>query len=101
MRRAISIEEISNDSSPISVTKWNPKSDFFEHSLDASKNLKKISESTGYSIEEIIKEHYKRTKILKWMSANNIREHKAVTEMIRKYYNDPKSVLKKINYGED
>ncbi|MFB5608067.1 MAG: type II/IV secretion system ATPase subunit [Candidatus Nitrosomaritimum yanchengensis] len=101
MRRAISIEEISNDTSPISVTKWNPKSDFFEHSIDASKNLKKISENTGYSLDEIIKEHYKRTKILKWMSANNIREHKAVTEMIRKYYNDPKSVLKKINYGDD
>ncbi|MGD8432403.1 MAG: type II/IV secretion system ATPase subunit [Nitrosopumilaceae archaeon] len=99
MRRAISIEEISNDVAPISVTKWNPKSDFFEHSLDASKNLKKISENTGYSFDEIIEEHHKRTKILKWMSANNIREHKAVTEMIRRYYNDPKPVLKKINYG--
>jgi hypothetical protein len=52
-------------------------------------------------MENVIKEHRKRTKILKWMSANNIREHKAVTEMIRKYYNDPKSVLKKINYGDD
>ena len=101
MRRAISIEEISNDVAPISVAKWNPKSDFFEHSLDASKNLKKISESTGYSFDEIIEEHQKRTKILKWMSANNIREHKAVTAMIRKYYNDPKPVLKKINYGVD
>jgi flagellar protein FlaI len=101
MRRAISIEEISNDVAPISVTKWNPKSDFFEHSLDASKNLKKISENTGYSFDEIIEEHHKRTKILKWMSANNIREHKAVTEMIRRYYNDPKPILKKINYGGD
>jgi hypothetical protein len=38
---------------------------------------------------------------LKWMSSNNIREHKTVTEMIRKYYNDPNSVLKKINYGDE
>ena len=101
MRRAISIEEISNDITPNSVTRWDPKSDFFEHSLETSKNLKKISESTGYEMDDVIKEHDKRTKILKWMSANNIREHKAVTEMIRKYYNDPKSVLKKINYGDD
>jgi hypothetical protein len=101
MRRAISIEEISSDSSPNSVIKWDPKSDYFEHSFNASKNLKKISEHTGDHIDEILKEHLRRTKILKWMSSNNIREHKAVTEMIRKYYNDPKSILKKINYGDE
>jgi flagellar protein FlaI len=101
MRRAISVEEISNGNTPNSVSKWDPKSDVFEHSLETSKNLKKISETIGEDMENVIKEHRKRTKILKWMSANNIREHKAVTEMIRKYYNDPKSVLKKINYGDD
>ncbi len=101
MRRAISIEEISSDSSPTSVTNWNPKSDFFEHSLETSKNLKKISEHTGDNIEKILKEHHKRVKILKWMSSNNIRGHRDVTEMIRKYYNEPKSVLKQINYGEE
>jgi flagellar protein FlaI len=101
MRRAISIEEISSDSSPNSVIKWNPKSDYFEHSFDTSKNLKKISEQTGDHIDEVLKEHLRRTKILKWMSSNNIREHRAVTEMIRKYYNDPKSILKKINYGDE
>ena len=101
MRRAISIEEISNGNTPNSVLKWDPKSDIFEHSLETSKNLKKISETIGEDMENVIKEHHKRTKILKWMNANNIREHKAVTEMIRKYYNNPKSVLKKINYGDD
>lgn len=101
IRRALSIEEISNDTTPNLVSKWNPISDFFEHSLETSKNLKKISESSGEDLESIIKEHHKRTKILKWMSSNNIREHKAVTEMIRKYYNDPKSILKKISYGDD
>jgi flagellar protein FlaI len=101
MRRAISIEEISSNTAPNSVTTWNPKSDYFEHSFDASKNLKKISEQTGDEFTEVIKEHFRRTKILKWMSSNNIREHKTVTEMIRKYYNDPNSVLKKINYGDE
>ena len=101
MRRAISIEEISSNTAPNSVTTWNPKSDYFEHSFDASKNLKKISEHTGDEFDDVLKEHHKRTKILKWMSSNNIREHKTVTEMIRKYYNDPNSVLKKINYGDE
>jgi flagellar protein FlaI len=101
MRRAISIEEISSGSPPVSVTKWNPKSDYFEHSLSLSKNLKKISENTGDEFSDILKEHQKRTKILKWMSSNNIREHRKVTAMIRKYYSDPKSVLKKINYGDE
>jgi len=101
MRRAISIEEISSNTAPNSVTTWNPKSDYFEHSFNASKNLKKISEHTGDEFEDVLKEHHKRTKILKWMSSNNIREHKTVTEMIRKYYNDPNSVLKKINYGDE
>jgi flagellar protein FlaI len=101
MRRAISIEEISSGTGPNSVTTWNPKSDYFDHSFATSKNLKKISEQTGDEFDEVLKEHHRRTKILKWMSSNNIREHKKVTEMIRKYYNDPKSVLKKINYGDD
>jgi len=101
IRRAISIEEISSDATPHSVTKWNPKSDYFEHNLEKSKNLMKISENTGEDFEEILKEHHKRTQILKWMSSNNIREHKSVTEMIRKYYNSPQSVLKKINYGDE
>ena len=101
MRRAISVEEISSDASAHTITKWNPKSDYFEHMLDKSKNLKKISENTGIDFNEILKEHHKRTKILKWMNSNNIREHKLVTEMIRKYYNDPQSILKKINYGDE
>jgi len=101
MRRAISVEEISNDATPHSITKWNPKSDYFEHFLEKSNNLKKISENTGDTFDEVLKEHHKRTKILKWMSSNNIREHKSVTEMIRKYYNDPQSILKKINYGDE
>jgi len=101
MRRAISIEEISSDATPHSITKWNPKSDYFEHFLEKSKNLKKISENTGENFESILKEHHKRAKILNWMVSHNIREHKSVTEMIRKYYNDPTSVLKKINYGDD
>ena len=101
MRRAISIEEISSSTAPNSVTKWNPKSDYFEHFFDSSKNLKKISEQTGDEFDEVLKEHHRRTKILKWMSSNNIREHKTVTEMIRKYYKDPNSVLKKINYGDE
>jgi flagellar protein FlaI len=101
MRRAISIEEISSSTAPNSVSTWNPKSDYFDHSFDASKNLKKISEHTGDEFDEVLKEHHRRTKILKWMSSNNIREHKTVTGMIRKYYNDPNSVLKKINYGDE
>ena len=101
MRRAISIEEISTDLTPNAVSKWDPKSDYFDHSLETSKNLRKISETTGESIDDILNEHRKRTKILKWMTSNNVREHKAVTEMIRKYYTDPESVLKKINYSEE
>jgi len=101
MRRALSIEEISSDSGPNPVTKWNPKSDYFEHSFSTSKNLKKIVEHTGIEFKDVLKEHDRRTKILKWMSSNNIREHKAVTSMIRKYYNDPKSILGKINYGDE
>jgi len=101
MRRAISMEEISSSSIPNSVITWNPKSDYFEHSFNSSKNLKKISEHTGDEFDDVLKEHHKRTKILKWMSSNNIRQHKKVTEMIRKYYNDPQSVLKKINYGDE
>ncbi|MHA7733883.1 type II/IV secretion system ATPase subunit [Nitrosopumilus sp. S6] len=101
MRRIISVEEITSELSPNSVSTWNPKSDYFEHKLEESKNLKKISEQTGIDIDEVLREHDKRTKILKWMLSNNIREHRKVSEMIRKYYNDPKSVLKKINYGEE
>ncbi|MDX1596854.1 MAG: type II/IV secretion system ATPase subunit [Nitrosopumilaceae archaeon] len=99
IRRVISVEEITGESKPNSVIKWEPKSDYFSSNFEESKNLKKISEQTGIDFETILEEHQRRIQILKWLNANNIREHKQVSEMIRKYYNDPDAVLKKINYS--
>ena len=96
IRRVISVEEITDDTRANSVINWNPKSDYFETNFDQSKNIKKISKQTGIGFEQLLSEHKKRVRILKWMVGNNIREHKQVSEIIRKYYNEPESVLKKL-----
>ena len=99
-RRVITISEIANANSSHNAFSWNPKTDYFEDNLKDSQLLQKMSESSGIDLDDILKDHKKRVSILKWMLEHNIRNYKAVSEMIGKYYKDPQSLLREINLGE-
>jgi flagellar protein FlaI len=98
-RRAMTVQEIKTSDDYHNAFKWNPKSDHFESELESSEMLKRISEQTGRDFKEIIEEFEKRKIVLTWLVQNGIRRYDKVSEAIGKYYRDPESFLKKIEYG--
>lgn len=98
-RRVVTISEIIGANTSHSAFSWNPKTDYFDDNLKESKLLQKIAESKGADLNEILSDHNIRVSILKWMLEHNIRNYKAVSEVIGKYYKDPQSLLQEINLG--
>jgi len=98
-RKAISIEEIKNPTTFNTVFRWNPKTDYFESNIGDSVLIEKISLLTGQTSEEVLQEFDVRTRILKWMQENDIRDYKEVGEIIGKYYREPKRLMEKIENG--
>jgi archaeal flagellar protein FlaI len=99
IRRAISVEEINSASSYHAVFKWNPKTDYFDEQLGNSIMLQRIADQTGHSNEEITQEFLQRCSIMEWLRHNGITNYAKVGEVIGKYYRDPKSLMKRIEYG--
>jgi flagellar protein FlaI len=98
-RKAISVQEIKTSDSYHNTFKWEPTSDYFIPQLEDSEMLGRISTQTGRSMEDILEELDRRNTILKWLSQRGIRSYGKVAEMIGKYYRDPESLMKKIEYG--
>src|SRR5256712_13202795 len=95
-RRAITVSEIINAGTSLAAFSWNPKSDSFDDNLHESTIFKKIADSTGQNLNEVLEEHQKRISILKWMIEHDIHDYKKVAEVIGKYYRDPASLMQKI-----
>lgn len=98
-RRAITVSEISSANSSHAAFSWNPKTDNFDANLNESLLFKKIADASGRELNEVIEEHAKRIRILKWMLENDIRNYKKVAEVVGKYYRDPESLLQKMELG--
>jgi len=92
-RRVMTVSEITGANASHSAYAWSPRNDHFNEDLRESPLLKKIADSTGKDLNEVLEEHKKRMDILKWMTEQNIRDYKKVSEVVGKYYRDPKSVL--------
>ena len=98
-RRAISVQEIKTSDSYHNAFKWNPKADYFEPQLGDSEMFGRISQQIGLSPDEILEEYEKRKIILKWLVDRGIRSYDKVAEVVGKYYRDPETLMKKIEYG--
>ena len=95
------VEFPQNSDFPITnkVFKWNSVNDEVE---TASKSilLKKITESTGMSEQDVFDEMRRRMIVLNWMLERNITEYKQVYEVVNMYYHYPNRVLATITGGE-
>ncbi len=98
-RRAVIIQELKTAIDYHAAFKWEPKSDYFNSQLMESEILKRISEQSGKNIDEILDELEKRKIVLKWLVQRGVRAYDKVAEIIGKYYRDPESLMKKIEYG--
>ena len=98
-RRAISVQEIKTSDSYHNAFKWDPKADYFNPQLEDSEMLGRISSQTGKSVDEILEEMEKRKIVLKWLVQRGVRAYDKVAETVGKYYRDPDTLMKKIEYG--
>ena len=92
-RRVMTVSEITAANTSHGAFSWNPRSDHFNEDLKESVFFKKIAESTGKDLNDVLEEHKKRMAILKWMVEQDIRDYKKVSDLVGKYYRDPDSVL--------
>ena len=97
-RKIVSIEEIKDSNSFNSVFKWNPKNKTFDCEIEKSEMIKRISESQGQSMKELVEEFEKRVSILTYLKEHNIRDYKETSEFIGRYYRNPNEILEKIHY---
>lgn len=70
------------------VYKWSTGKETFEYT-GRSYLVERIAKRKGISIDEANEEIQRRRKILEWMSRRNIRNHSEVSEIIRRYYENP------------
>ena len=98
-RRVIVVSEIVSSSSSHNAFSWSPRGDHFVDDLRESVLFKRIAESTGKELGEVLEEYRKRLSILKWMLEQDIRDYKKVSDIIGKHYRDPKSLLAQMDLG--
>jgi len=96
-RKAVMVSEISNDKIFNHVFQWNPKSDNFDGDLSQSLLFKKIADSTGQELNNILEEYQKRKMVIQWMVENNVHTYVKVAEVVGKYYRDSHALMQTIS----
>lgn len=81
------------------VFKWNANNDDFEYT-GRSYLVERIAARDGISLEEANQEIVKRAKIIEWMTSRNVRNFKEVSDIIRRYYEQPERVFQEASEGE-
>jgi flagellar protein FlaI len=81
------------------VYRWNGATDSFEFT-GRSYLVERLAEKTGISVDAAQREVRRRTQIIEWMCKQNIRGYKAVSAIIRRYYETPEAVYLEAMTGE-
>jgi flagellar protein FlaI len=79
-------EILTND-----VYKWNPSKDTFEYT-GRSYLVERIAERKGITTDQANEEIQRRARVLEWMRARNVRKYLDVSDVIRRYYENPERV---------
>lgn len=101
IRRVKNIVEITgynvDDDRPLTeeTYEWNVSDDTFNFE-DESDIIKGAMDMTGSSRDEIRRELRKRVAVINWMQMKGIRDFKNVGRVIQEYYQNPDSLLKRI-----
>jgi archaeal flagellar protein FlaI len=99
-RRAVSASEFvgleprSGEILTNEVYQWNPVKDTFDYT-GRSYILEKIIEKKGISMDEALAEIDRRALVIGWMLKKNIRNYKQVSNLIRRYTENPAGFLEK------
>lgn len=74
------------------VYRWNSSEDTFDFT-GRSYILEKIADRTGKTPEQAMEEIQRRTKVIQWMIKTNVRNYKEVSNVIRRYLENPEPFL--------
>jgi flagellar protein FlaI len=100
IRRITEIAEISGSEKEKltlnNVYEWDPKSDSLKPTGVPSLLKQRMARLKGISVDELQEEIDKREKVIRWMVKKNKRSITEVSQIFERYYNDPDTVLQKI-----
>jgi flagellar protein FlaI len=98
VRKTISTSEIvgldprSGEILTNEVYKWNAAEGTFDFT-GRSYILERIAEKTGVTPEQADEEIQRRAKVIEWMVRKNVRNYKDVSNIIRRYLENPEPIL--------
>jgi flagellar protein FlaI len=81
------------------VFKWNANKDAFEYT-GRSYLVERIAARDGVDLREANRELGKRAKIIEWMAHRNIRNFQKVSDITRRYYEQPERVFQEASKSE-
>ena len=81
------------------VFKWNANKGAFEYT-GRSYLVERIAARDGISLEDANRELGKRAKVIEWMANRNIRNFQRVSDITRRYYEQPERVFQEATAGE-
>lgn len=81
------------------VYKWDSASDSYEFS-GRSYLVERIAAKNGITLDRANEEIQKRTKIVDWLAKKNTRNYREVSDVIRRFYQDPEKILAEVEKGE-
>src|SRR3989338_7476336 len=86
---------------PNLIYRWNPTTDkMIQHSTSV-RLFEDLTRRTGMSQQELDDDVAEKKAILDWLARRNIRHITEVGEVIKDYYLDPESILKKIKVKKE
>lgn len=94
-RRMTSVEEIADYEKYKTAFSWKPANDTYVSSISKGILLSNVSKKLGKSEDELLDEVNKRTNVLKWMRAHQIRSYRDVAAIVAEYYARPDEFYKK------
>lgn len=80
------------------VFKYNPYNDLFDYT-GRSYLVERLASKRGITVEEANEEIRRRSQLLEAMSKRRIRNYNDVSDVIRKYYENPDSTVKEVTKG--
>ncbi|MEM0014754.1 MAG: type II/IV secretion system ATPase subunit [Zestosphaera sp.] len=76
------------------IAKWDPAKNRFSISLENSAVLRRVSELTGKTRDELLEELIRRKMLLEWLVATRKTAYRDVATWIQRYYLDPVRTLR-------
>ena len=96
-RRIMAIEEITSTGGLNKLFEWDPATDTHKSkNLADSEKLKKLAQTQGTSMKNVLQEVQRRSNVLKWLQYKGIREYKELGAIFEQYRRNPEAIYSQV-----